>query len=136
MKKKNNNAHMKKITFILFCISVFFSVSCTTTTTDRSYELGKAGKFDTILNFVASKEDLRQAMITALTVKKWNLKREGDAIRASIDHGGVSGRLYITFDTDTININSKGSNIDGTPIGPLRLIDNLTGVVKKQLLKK
>lgn len=45
----------------------------------------------------------------------------------------MSGRLYITFKDDAININSQGSNINGKPIVPLRLIDNLSSAIKKQL---
>ena len=125
---------MKKIPVIIGLLS-FLAVSCTTSTTDRSYEMGAAQQFDMTLNYIASKEALRKATINALTLKKWSTQKEGDAIRARIDHGGVSGRLYITFEEDTIHINSRGSNIDGDPIVPVRLINNLNGVIKKQLAK-
>ena len=112
-----------------------FIVSCNTSTTNKSYELGKAGEFDMTLNYIASKEELRKATINALTLRKWSLARQDNAVIAKIDHGGVSGRLYITFETDTIHINSRGSNINGTPIVPIRLINNLNNTIKRQLAR-
>ena len=97
--------------------------------------MGAAGDFDMTINYVASKDALRKATINALTLRKWSLQKEGDAVRARIDHGGVSGRLYITFAEDTINIDSRGSNIKGKPIVPLRLINNLNATIKKQLAR-
>lgn len=127
---------MKKIYYsltILFILAL--SSACTTNTTDRSYEMGESNQFDMTLNYIASKQDLRSATINALTLKKWSLQREGDAVRARLDHGGVSARLLITFETDTIHINSRGSNIDGKAIVPLRLINNLNAVIKKELTR-
>lgn len=125
---------MKKIQILTILLCSFFAFSCTTATTDKSYEMGAKRQFDMTLKYVASKDALKEATIEALTVKKWSLQREGDAIRAKIDHRGVSARLYITFAEDTININSEGSNINGKPIVPLRLIDNLNSVIKKRLV--
>lgn len=124
---------MKKIKIAAIALLSLLAISCTTSTTDKSYELGAARKFDTTLNYIASKEKLKAATINALTLKHWTVKRDGDAVVASIDHRGVSGRLYITFKDDAININSQGSNINGKPIVPLRLIDNLSSAIKKQL---
>ena len=120
---------MKKIKIAAIALLSLLAISCTTSTTDKSYELGAARKFDTTLNYIASKEKLKAATISALTLKHWTVKRDGDAV----DHRGVSGRLYITFKDDAININSQGSNINGKPIVPLRLIDNLSSAIKKQL---
>lgn len=126
---------MKKIQIILIGMLSLLAISCTTSTTDRSYEMAKNHQFDMTLNYIASKEALKTAMVKALTLKKWNLKEEGNAIRAQIDHGGVSGRLFITFEDNAININSRGSNIGGEPIVPLRLINNLNGVIRQQMVK-
>ncbi len=126
---------MKSLNKLFVFIGIFLLASCNTGTTSKSYELAEAGKHYTTLNFIASAEELREATIDALTLRKWSLSRQGDAIVAKINHRGVDGRLYITFATDTIHINSKGSNIDNVPIVPIRLIDSLNKTIRKQLYK-
>ena len=123
-----------KLIFTLLC--TVFLIACNTNTTRRSYELAEAGEYEMTLNYIASKDELYKATVNALTLRKWSLARKGDGIVARIDHGGVSGRLYITFATDTIYINARGSNINGDPIVPIRMIHNLNNTIKKQLAKK
>lgn len=129
---------MKSLKFIptLIVVCIVFLTACNTRTTTRSYELAEAGEYEITLNYIASKDELYKATVNALTLRKWSLARKGDSIVARIDHGGVSGRLYITFETDTIYINARGSNIDGEPIVPIRLIHNLNNTIKKQLTRK
>ncbi len=127
---------MKKLLLVLFAIVSLICVSCTTPTTNRGYEMAKAQQYDTCFYYVGSKAELRKATINALVMKKWQVKDLGDAVSASLDHRGMSARLYITFAENQINVNSKGSNISGKAIVPIRYINNVKAAIGKQLSAK
>ena len=120
---------MKKLLLVLFAIVSLICVSCTTPTTNRGYEMAKAQQYDTCFYYVGSKAELRKATINALVMKKWH-------VSASLDHRGMSARLYITFAENQINVNSKGSNISGKAIVPIRYINNVKAAIGKQLSAK
>lgn len=127
---------MKKLLLVLFAIISITCVSCTTPTTDQGYEMAKAQQYDTSFYYVGTKAELRKATINALVMKKWQVKDLGDAVSASLDHRGMSARLYITFAENQINVNSKGSNISGKAIVPIRYINNVKAAIGKQLAAK
>lgn len=127
---------MKKLLLVLLTIASLSCISCTTPTTDQGYAMAKAGQYDTSFYYVGTKAELRKATINALVMKKWEVKDLGDAISASLDHRGMSARLYITFAENQINVNSKGSNISGKAIVPIRYINNVKAAIGKQLGSK
>lgn len=126
---------MKKFLIPLAALAVFILSGCNTSTAERSYELGEAGKFDTTLAYVAPKSDLKEAATAALTSSRYSVRREGDGLRATLDGGGIHTSLLLTFEDDFIHINAKGSNVEGRPLMPIRRIDSLRKRIQKNLAR-
>lgn len=121
---------------ILATLALFLALmpfGCTTATTDKSYELGAKGEFKTSFYYEAAPDELRSAALKAMAACKFEIKPEANGYRATLDHGGVFSTMLVTFGKDTVFIDTAGSQIDGTPIMPLRRVDQFKRHMAKNL---
>lgn len=126
---------MKKLAIFLTATAAFVCASCTTGTTDKGMNMASAGQYTTDINFNASKDVLKQAVVAAFASRGWSVEKSGDAVLAKIDHRGLKGNIKATFDDGVIHFNSEGTTLNGQPIVPLRYIDFLKSSINRELAK-
>ena len=127
-----------KNSIILFLIvaifSFLFTSACSTTTTETSYELAK--KKQTVLTYSAlgkNNNEVKNAIIYGLTMRKWIILKSDYPITAELNHRGQSAKVSITHIDDKIIIETKGSNIEGEAYVPIRFVDFLIKTIYKRL---
>lgn len=129
---------MKKLVYIsmaaLALAGVVFTSGCSTTTRRNSEQMAQSGQTQlTFQNLGATKASVRDALLTSLSLRKWNILSDGDPIVAQISRGGQLAKISATVADGKIVFETKGSNIDGSPYVPIRYVDMLMKTVRTNL---
>lgn len=129
---------MKKAIYIamatLALAGVVFTSGCSTTTRRTGEQMAQAGQTQLAFkNLGASKASVRDALLTSLSLRKWNILSDGDPIVAQISHGGQLAKISATVSDGAIVFETKGSNIGGSPYVPIRYVDMLMKTVRTNL---
>ena len=128
---------MKK-SVILFLVvsltSILFTSACSTSTTTTGYTMAKNNQ--TVLTYYTmgkNSETVKDAILYALTMRKWTILNYNYPITAQLNHRGQFAKLSITYADNKIVIETKGSTIDGEAYVPIRFVDFLIKTVYKKL---
>lgn len=124
---------MKKFIHIIFSGIILCLFSCTTSTANESFALGAQGKFERLLAYNASKDEIKIATMNSLSTLGYHFTKEGDSIRSEMNAGGISSVMLLSFEDNLLKINCKGSQAKNKPLVPLRRIDQLNKRIQKNL---
>lgn len=123
---------LKLVLASALCLGV---CACSTTTTSTGYNMAKQNQY--VLRYEMGGKDaqaVKNAVVSSLRARKWNVISAEYPIKAKIDNRGQSAVVSITYENGVLLIDTKGSTIDGTGYVPIRYVDFLMKTVNKTLL--
>ena len=127
---------MKKIIALFTAVAAMFvAVSCTTTNTDRSYDMAKKGQ--TVLSYHVGNpnaEAVRTAVLKSLQQRKWTVASTSFPITAKIENRGQLAFVSITYADGMLKFDTKGSKIGDNAYVPIRYVDFLMKTINKNVV--
>lgn len=127
---------MKKIIALFTAVAAMFvAVSCTTTNTDRSYDMAKKGQ--TVLSYHVGNpnaETVRTAVLKSLQQRKWTVASTSFPITAKIENRGQLAVVSITYADGMLKFDTKGSKIGDNAYVPIRYVDFLMKTINKNIV--
>lgn len=127
---------MKKIIALFTAVAAMFvAVSCTTTNTDRSYDMAKKGQ--TVLSYHVGNpnaETVRTAVLKSLQQRKWTVASTSFPIAAKIENRGQLAVVSITYADGMLKFDTKGSKIGDNAYVPIRYVDFLMKTINKNIV--
>ncbi len=122
--------------FVLASVLCLGVGACSTTTTSTSYNMAKQNQY--VLRYEMGGKDaqaVKNAVISSLKARKWNVVSAEFPIKAQIDNRGQSAVVSITYENGILLVDTKGSTINGKSYVPIRYVDFLMKTVNKTLLR-
>ncbi len=127
---------MKKIIALFTAVAAMFvAVSCTTTNTDRSYDMAKKGQ--TVLSYHVGNpnaETVRTAVLKSLQQRKWTVASTSFPITAKIENRGQLAFVSIIYADGMLKFDTKGSKIGDNAYVPIRYVDFLMKTINKNIV--
>ncbi len=127
---------MKKIIALFTAVAAMFvAVSCTTTNTDRSYDMAKKGQ--TVLSYHVDNpnaETVRTAVLKSLQQRKWTVASTSFPITAKIENRGQLAFVSIIYADGMLKFDTKGSKIGDNAYVPIRYVDFLMKTINKNIV--
>lgn len=127
---------MKKIIALFTAVAAMFvAVSCTTTNTDRSYDMAKKGQ--TVLSYHVGNpnaETVRTAVLKSLQQRKWTVASTSFPVTAKIENRGQLAVVSITYADGMLKFDTKGSKIGDNAYVPIRYVDFLMKTINKNIV--
>ena len=127
---------MKKIIALFTAVAAMFvAVSCTTTNTDKSYDMAKKGQ--TVLSYHVGNpnaETVRTAVLKSLQQRKWAVSSTTFPITAKIENRGQVAVVSITYTNEMLKFDTKGSKIGDDAYVPIRYVDFLMKTINKNIV--
>ena len=127
---------MKKIIALFTAVAAMFvAVSCTTTNTDRSYDMAKKGQ--TVLSYHVGNpnaETVRTAVLKSLQQRKWTVASTSFPIAAKIENRGQLAVVSITYADGMLKFDTKGSKIGDNAYVRIRYVDFLMKTINKNIV--
>ena len=128
---------MKKSIILFFISSIFgiiFMSACNTSTTNAGFTMAKNNQTTLTYSAMGKNPDkVKDAIVYALTARKWIISNSDYPITAELNHRGQFAKLSITYTNNKIVFETKGSNINGKAYVPIRFVDFLMKTIYKHL---